>query len=1070
MLITKKYLINFLLILFLLPSFVSAEEKNCYGYNALATEKFNYYKLANGYCEYPIKENRKKKGDGIYPFLGFSTYQWKITTSNQKDNVSIENNLSLHGCGDTTFPCYCDSSISKDNPNYQNYCCPSNTNTFCLRKKNAIYINRPFYSIYKKNGDLEIKNNIAISGDSNYFLNDFSKIGIYSTLLKTYQSFMSFKKNISDVFVNAHIKIGRFLIFNNKFGDISLGETTQISKVKKNKIILSNLMGKEQRSVWSELNANKLDLEKFGEITAITNNDNYFYLTDKEEKKIHRINGSTGITPKENSNQMNLEWDTKEILSTGNHDWAWEPSGLDVDENEYLYISSSFTEFEENSIQQLRINSPAPNTIYKQGETVIISWSKLPKATNYKLHYRKNDVAMDIITLNSQENSFEFKLDEKTIQNMLGSWTFTISVELDGKPVFANNTCTFSVVSLSEDTFRITNPKYNNEFEIGDIIPFSWDKYPEAKEYSLVYKINNEEEKEISVGEKDIFEIEAREDTLAPGNYEFKVKAYDKNKKLLKTSINNILFTIVEEKKEITSLSHNIFKISLEKNDKGNIKEFETFIPKQKNFEDTLNYEIIRDYLIYKNNDPLALFLKNPKSIKYYNNYIYIVDNGNNRIVRLNKDINLSKGVGKEVGNKLKKIKYNYLEKFKEGLIVSKNWQDEVSSSSDKDFINNYLDDYWKIIYDNSTDNLIGSLSNPQDIFIENENIYISDTNNKRIVFQDSDKTWKTIIANWSPYGIYKLNKYLYITDVLNGNITRIDMDLYSLNNTLIFNNNYFQLGRRGQEKYEFSFPIDIALKNNLFYIIDSVSNTGYSLIAGNTDSTSATDAKTASSSLINLYSGEATRNIDTFLKNPYNNELNSDTLADAIKIDDSVSFFNNVYNRIEKWKKGPGVAHCEKKCSDGYTEWKVYDSCGNETTYSHTCNGCWKDTIILDCEGNNKCNSGCTDIDYDAKYVRTCRDQWDWDANSPSCDYYVVEPNCHIESIELGEGETCECPCVSSWTVCEPYCKVVKNNCHVGYAVGFEDYTNPTVENPTVESTENYELSIKEGWPDYIY
>jgi hypothetical protein len=129
---------------------------------------------------------------------------------------------------------------------------------------------------------------------------------------------------------------------------------------------------------------------------------------------------------------------------------------------------------------------------------------------------------------------------------------------------------------------------------------------------------------------------------------------------------------------------------------------------------------------------------------------------------------------------------------------------------------------------------------------------------------------------------------------------------------------------------------------------------------------------------------------------------------------------------------------------------------------------------------------------------VRTCRDQWDWHANAPSCAKYIIEwnitahPNdpckmcpstCYRDVCDENgencyeESYDCEVPCGTTYTA-DPECVPFEYDCRAGYAVGFNDYTYMPFPNgydkyPYLEqkvgSSENMNYSLKDGWPDWV-
>jgi hypothetical protein len=1091
--ISKKIII-LSFIFFIMPFFVDALEENCYGDHALDVKKKDFFKLANGFCIYPEEidypaPNYEAKN---FPFLGYGVYEWDVFGQNYNKNVSIISDLK--NCGEADHPCYCDNSLKPENPYFDIYCCPS-LSGLCNRDSNLIYENRPFLTVYRNNGDLDIKGNLAVSGKSSFFLRETSLIGFFNS--KINDLYLTLKSKFHDVLARGKIFINNNLILNRKHGSIEFNQESQISKVKRNKIIRTNLQGKEQGAGWKEFNTHELLGFNFENLTSIASNNDHYYFVDNGNKRVIK-------TAKDNSY----------AVFVGNDDWAWRPVGIDVDDSDFLYITSSYDEYSEIDNSFFRITSPSADTVYKVGDKVVVSWSKIPKADDYKVHYKFNNEDFKTVDLRSGENSFEIEASN----DMIGIYEMTISASVDNKKIFTNNNLTFSISSDVSDMFRITSPRhsseasnlseypsYNLDYFSGDKIFFSWDKYDNAKEYRLVYYLDSGSEQELYSTTATSIELNAGQGALVPGNYRVKVRAY-RDGVLLKESINEKKFSIYEKRQDIKSLSDNIFSFRIEGNNssEAEIKGWKKFMPDPDNFDEIRNYNILKEYYEFANKDPEALYFKDPKGIKQSGGYLYIVDSGNNRVVRLSENIKIPGSLAES----LKTIKNNFVK-----TASNKDWQNDVSTS-----LRDQLNEYWQVVYGkgsiskdfvNNIDNQytpLGELSNPYGIFVDSNGLYIVDSGNKRIVFQDiyinaELENWHQLaFADWTPLNMIKSGQYFYITDVENGSVVRIDMsrgvgsEHSYFSKGAVFNDSYFIFGMRGQEDYNFSFPVDLTYVSGSFNVVDGVSDTGYAFLSGPI-------ATTSVSSLVNLYSGESTRTLSSYPKNPYNNEFNADARIDKIKIDDSVSLFNNQQDELRQWTKGPAISHCKETCSQGYTEKTQADDCEipHVNEWSYTCNNCWEDTVILDDEGENLCISGCTDQSYDSSCARTCRGQWDWHANAPSCTKYIIEWNitahtddsckmcpstCYRDVCDENgencyeESYDCEVPCGTTYTA-DPECVPFEYDCRAGYAVGFNEYTYmpypdgyskyPYLEQK-VGSSENMNYSLKDGWPDWVY
>lgn len=1088
-----KNIIIFCFIFLMMPFYSFAFEENCYGDHALGAKEKDYYKLSNGFCIYPeqIEYPARSEEDKNYPFLGYGAYEWDIFGQNYNKNVSIISDL--RDCGEREHPCYCDSSIKPDNPIFEQYCCPSYPGD-CPRDSDLIYENRPFFTVYRSSGDLDVKGNLAISGKSTFFLKANSLIGFFNQ--KVNSLFLALKAKFHDVVASGRIFINKNIIFNRKHGSVQLSDNSQVSKVKRNKIIRASLQGKHQGVGWKEINTHELLNFDFENLTAIADGNDCYYLVDNGNKKIIKIFNVMGEDV---------------AVSVGNDDWAWRPVDLTVS-GEQLYITSTYDEYSEIDNSFFRITSPSADVVYKVGEKIVISWSKIPKANEYFIYYKKNNGNFEEIILRDDKNSYEIE----ATSDLIGNYVLSIGASVEGKKVFTDNFLTFSITDNFLDIFRITSPRYGTsspklqsdfpnyvlEYFTGDDIYFSWDKHKDANQYKLVYSVNSGPQQETGFIAGNTTEMKAGPGGLNAGDYRFRVRAY-RGDTLVKESANEKVFSVHSARKEIKSLSDNVFSLRISGNDLDShrIESWSHFIPDPYDFEGIRNYEILKEYYEFANNDPAALYLENPSGISNSEAYLYIADTGNDRIVRLSKSL----AIPFSLAENLRTIKNDFVPSE-----LNMHWQNEVDESL-KDQLNNY----WQVIYGNGSVKSdfvynianrytpLGELNKPRGVLYSG-GLHIVDTGNKRIVFQDifiNDQLedWHQIQASdWSPINMIRSGSHFYVADAKNGSIVRIDVSRgvgseYSyFTKGLVYNDSYFVFGMRGQEDYNFSYPVDLINKGSSFYVLDGVSDTGYAMISG-------VIATTSTSSVVNLYSEKSSRMLNGENKNPYNNEFNGDARADKIKIDESVSLFNDEQNELRHWVRGPAISHCNEECSQGYDKETRINDCETpyEVEWEYTCNGCMEDTVILGPEGENLCDSGCTDRDWDAPCVNTCRGQWDWYANAPTCQKYIIEwnivahPNdpckmcpktCYGEECDE-EGNcspiswSCPYPCGTTYTA-DPECVPFEYDCRAGYSVGFEDYTYkpfpdgyakyPDLESK-VRSIENTHYSLKDGWPDWV-
>ena len=1042
----------------LLPFALSAAEENCYGSKVFSAGKSGYFNFLGETCQYPEAAGSNQVGnkDGIeYPFSGFSTYRWYHRIPGKESmNVSVTKDLS--DCGTKNDPCYCDDTINRNNIDFKKYCCPGVGD--CPRRKDLQYVNRPYYTIMDKRGNMEIKGNLAVSGGDNYFLADNPIVRFISA---AHSTVIRFKKNVRDAWVAGTIKIGRDLLFQEKSGDIALGEKKRISKSRRNKIIASPLQGRKQSNAWLEISANDLSAPEFKDLSGIASGVSSYYLADRAAKKVYKINGASAV-------------------SIGNSDWAWEPGGLAVDGGGSLYVASTFDEYPEDLSLSFQVVRPSRNAVFKSGEKISIAWSNVPGASNYQLNLIKNGIPQKVIGV--RDGTSNYQLSEK--EDHTGHWAAYVSAVKDGRTVNTGNYGSFIVVRSGADIFRLKSPAHKSIFYQGDTIPFTWDGLSSAAFFRLAYSFNGGAAVELSDVSAPMKELDTSSAVFASGDYVFFVRAFDSSGKPIKETINKLPIIIKPKEMKRESVRNNIFKLKISGQDQTD--QFVSFLPAAGNLEENRNFEIVREYLMKSNNDPFALNLDGPEGVSVYGDYLYIADSGHGRVVRLRNIVAVPPALAKPLLD-LRAAHGN-------------GWESLVDAG-----LKAQIDDYWQVVYGagaiqgdrvNRISNFFaprGPLKNPQDVHIESGFLYISDTGNKRIVLEANDRVpdpdyerWFSLAMPFAvPWGLYKKDNYLYVADIKNGSIVRIninqsysgmavsDTHSYFYNSAgafaaakgMVFNDTYFVLGRRGQERYEFSAPIDIIFQDGYFHIVDGVAPSGFLLAAGDQNNVS-------SSGLVGLQAG----GIGPF-SSDYRNEFNANTLAASVSVDESVSLYNNEADKLRKWKKGPAVSHCISNCSDGFQRFT-----------SNWCSGSrsWE----IDC-------GGCADAN------RTCRDQWDWEANAPSCQYRVINSGAYsvtdccagmctyqrsvtTTSIDPVTRRTVtrtvlvpyqEC-CPSAHTEYAPSCQVQTFNCRVGYSVSFEDYSNPTdfSLDPSssleakVQSAENTNLSKKEGWADYVY
>lgn len=868
----------------------------CYnlGSGGVLKDFFNYVFTA-GHCRGPLSAN----GSVMARFNGLPFYEW-TDPGCVKNNISFKDTLN---CGDKNYPCYCDSKSG--NPDYR-----------CGKIKGAAYIDRPYYYIYHDDGDFEIKGNLGSTGNTTYCL------GRGMNIRGAGGGFISFAKDKLDALLGKIAVFRRGLVFNNNSGSLQLGGGTEVSKVKRGKIVVTNLAGRKEGvdgASWEELSPGDWGIDYYKNIVSIAEQGGYFYLADKDGRRVIRTDGENAA-----------------IL--GDSGWGWMPEDIAVDQDSVIYVASSLNEYDSEGLSAFSLVNPAANSVYYAGDPVTISWNSFPGANKYKLVFKDGESAAEIITENT---SAQTRLKTK------GSYAFKVLALYNNKIMAETaNTLVIHAISKGEQVFRLKSPEENSVFKPGETVAFSWDKYKgnfADLNYKLAIKKDGQNAADISVKKgADYHELELAGENIA-GDYEYTLKAFNKN--TLISSTNAVRFSVAKNSKaDNLALGGNIFKTKIDGDG------WQQFIPNKRDKKAVRRFNALKEYLTAANGDPRALSFNKPSGLALAGDFIYIADSGNGRIVRLGKSISIPK----DLGDYLVDLKTNNGE----------DWHTKISASRKTE-----AENYWKI-FD------IGGmiLKDPADILNVGGQFYIADTGNKRVVFQKGAE-WKSIGGegfNWEPKRTYVKDERLFVLDSLNGRIVKIDIsngcNSY-FSKGLSLRESYFIFGRRGGEKMEWSYPADMLFKSGNFYVADSVGDSGYSFIAGGKN-------------ILSLYALPGNQDIlNSGGDNPFNAEiLASTTIAKALSVAGLAEPFNGEKDHFIEWTRGEGISHCP-----------TISSCA----------------------------------------TTTCLGQWDWDSNAGNC-YYYTEGCCKYSS---------STPAVCLSTGC---CEVKNENCHVGYSVSFKDYIKP--------------------------
>ncbi|MFA6107030.1 MAG: hypothetical protein WC745_05180 [Patescibacteria group bacterium] len=855
-----KIFLGLLFFLFFLSSRpVSAYSYDCYSAGSGdVLDKFLNYILPVGNCRAPLFLK-----DGVAAvFKGYALYEWEEPGC-PKNNLTIED---ARNCGDKGFPCYCDSKSG--NPDYQ-----------CGKVKGAAYIDRPFYYIYHNDGDFEIKGNIGTTGSVTYCLS------ANTSIRGAGGGFIRFIKDKLYAFLGKTAVFRRGLVFNKASGSFDLGGGTEVSKVKRGKIVATNLAGRKEGVSWKELSPGDWGMDYYRNINSIAGQGGYIYLADKDERRIIRT-------------------DEKNATVLGDANWSWTPEDIAVDSDSMIYVASSLNEYNETAVTGFNIINPEDGSAYYAGDRVKVSWNSFPGANAYRLVYGNGKENAEIITAETIANA-ELKAR--------GNYIFKVEA-LYNNEVLANsgNELSLFAISKKEQVFRLLYPKNGSVFGLGDTITFYWDRYLgnfKNLNYKLEFKKSGLSTPPVPIVRKDTsYELTIDDENMI-GDYEYIVRAYDGDKLLAATNAGAL--SIAEKSKaESLTLGGNVFRTKIDGSG------WRQFLPDQKNEKAVKRFNALKEYLIVANNDPRALSFNEPSGLALSGNYLYIADTGNNRVIRLSKDLSVSA----DLGDYLIDLKVNN----------GKDWPAKIAANRKAE-----AENYWQVYNTGSL-----SLKNPRDIFIGNST-YIADTENKRVVFRRGND-WISIGGegfNWEPNQVYAIGDTLYVIDSFNGRIVKIDIsdgcNSY-FSKGLILKESYFIFGRRGGEKMEWTYPVDMISLSGNFYVVDSVGDFGYSFISGGDN-------------LFSLYSRESNRDIkNSGAPNPFNAEITAPiATAEHLASFGIVDGFNREEDHYIEWTRGEGVSHCPSISSCATT---------------------------------------------------TCLGQWDWDSNAGSC-YHYTQGCCEYSS-----------------------------------------------------------------------
>ncbi len=196
---------------------------------------------------------------------------------------------------------------------------------------------------FNKNGSIETNGNVVVKGERTQLYNEYQSgnMGIASYENSAgkrvnNRHFLSLQPRSTDVYMNGgaeinttwnpddHSGLGPSVFFNPNSSKLEIEKTYYLSDAKKDSVIETSLIGEEGEYFWQEYLSTGEDVKQLQNATAFFYKDPYFYIADMGNRRLVRYNPGND-----------------EFTSLGKRDWNWIINGITVDEDDYMYVTDS---------------------------------------------------------------------------------------------------------------------------------------------------------------------------------------------------------------------------------------------------------------------------------------------------------------------------------------------------------------------------------------------------------------------------------------------------------------------------------------------------------------------------------------------------------------------------------------------------------------------------------------------------------------------------------------------------------------------------------------------------------
>lgn len=197
---------------------------------------------------------------------------------------------------------------------------------------------------FKGNGSVEVSGNTVINGDRTQLYNEYDSgtmgIASYDTSAgerENMRHYVSLKPRSSDVVMDGSADInyswkpedesgglGPSIFLNPNSSRLEFEKTYYLSDAKQDSVIETSLMAEKDTYFWKKYLSTGEDVDQLQNATAFFYKEPYFFITDMGNRRLVRYNPSTD-----------------EFDSLGKRDWNWIIGGITVDDDGYMFVTDS---------------------------------------------------------------------------------------------------------------------------------------------------------------------------------------------------------------------------------------------------------------------------------------------------------------------------------------------------------------------------------------------------------------------------------------------------------------------------------------------------------------------------------------------------------------------------------------------------------------------------------------------------------------------------------------------------------------------------------------------------------